>query len=33
VAIANATADYLKAEQYRVALSHRDLSLANVRND
>ena len=33
VAIANATADYLKAKDYRVAASHRDLMLANVRND
>lgn len=33
VAIANATADYLKAMGYRVAASHRDLMLANVRND
>lgn len=33
VAIANATADYLQAMNYRVAASHRDLILANVRND
>lgn len=33
VAIANATADYLVAMGYRVAASHRDLMLANVRND
>ena len=33
VAIANATADYLDAKDYRVAASHRDLMLANVRND
>ncbi|WP_322290290.1 RNase adapter RapZ [Paratractidigestivibacter sp.] len=32
VAIANATADYLQRSGYRVALSHRDLALANVRN-
>ncbi|MBO7675152.1 MAG: RNase adaptor protein RapZ, partial [Atopobiaceae bacterium] len=33
VAIANATADYLKAMEYHVVASHRDLALANVRND
>lgn len=33
VAIANATAEYLKDKEYRVACSHRDLMLANVRND
>lgn len=33
VAIANATAQYLKSEEYRAAVSHRDLVLANVRND
>lgn len=33
VAIANATADYLKQHDYRVTCSHRDLVLANVRND
>ncbi|MDO4806409.1 MAG: RNase adapter RapZ [Coriobacteriales bacterium] len=33
VAIANATADYLNAMEYRVVASHRDLALANVRND
>ncbi len=31
VAIANATAAYLEEQGYRVAISHRDLSLANVR--
>lgn len=33
VAIANATASFLKERAYRVAISHRDLLLANVRND
>lgn len=33
VAIANATAEYLEIKGYRVAASHRDLMLANVRND
>lgn len=33
VAIANATAAYLKELSYRVACTHRDLVLANVRND
>ena len=33
VAIANATAEYLKERDYRVACTHRDLVLANVRND
>lgn len=33
VAIANATAAYLKECSYRVACTHRDLVLANVRND
>ena len=33
VAIANATADYLRQKDYHVAASHRDLMLANVRND
>lgn len=33
VAIANATAAYLKECEYRVACTHRDLVLANVRND
>jgi len=33
VAIANATADYLLAQEYHVVASHRDLALANVRND
>ena len=33
VAIANATAAFLKERDYRVACSHRDLVLANVRND
>ncbi|MBR3223858.1 MAG: RNase adapter RapZ [Atopobiaceae bacterium] len=33
VAIANATAEYLKLKDYHVAASHRDLMLANVRND
>ena len=33
VAIANATAEYLKLGGYHVAASHRDLMLANVRND
>ncbi len=32
VAIANVTASYLERNGYRVALSHRDLALANVRN-
>ncbi len=32
VAIANATADYLQRGGYHVSLSHRDLTLANVRN-
>ncbi|MBR3315398.1 MAG: RNase adapter RapZ [Atopobiaceae bacterium] len=33
VAIANATAEFLKEREYRVACTHRDLVLANVRND
>ena len=33
VAIANATAEYLNDKNYKVAASHRDLMLANVRND
>jgi UPF0042 nucleotide-binding protein len=33
VAIANETAAYLAKENYQVAVSHRDLKLANVRND
>lgn len=33
VAIANATAAYLEQEAYCVACTHRDLVLANVRND
>ena len=33
VAIANATAAYLEEREYRVACTHRDLVLANVRND
>ena len=33
VAIANATAEYLKERDYRVSCTHRDLMLANVRND
>ena len=33
VAIANATAAFLEEREYRVACSHRDLVLANVRND
>ncbi len=33
VAIANATAEYLQLGGYHVAASHRDLILANVRND
>lgn len=33
VAIANVTAEYLKLKGYHVAGSHRDLILANVRND
>lgn len=33
VAIANVTAEYLDIVGYRVAASHRDLMLANVRND
>ena len=33
VAIANATAEYLQLKEYHVAASHRDLMLANVRND
>ena len=33
VAIANACGKYLKEKEYRVSISHRDLSLANVRND
>lgn len=33
VAIANATAELLRGADYRVGVSHRDLVLANVRND
>ncbi|MDO4537084.1 MAG: RNase adapter RapZ [Coriobacteriales bacterium] len=33
VAIANVTGAYLKGKDYRATVSHRDLSLANVRND
>lgn len=33
VAIANATAEHLRKGKYHVAVTHRDLPLANVRND
>jgi UPF0042 nucleotide-binding protein len=33
VAIANACGAYLKGQEYRVSVTHRDLVLANVRND